>query len=71
MQERVFRMESIRNVVRCKRMMMMMILGVKNTDYSRIIILMSVGQKGTLSYIPALLIKQDWTTKTMQIIEDK
>ena len=32
---------------------------------------MSVGQKGTLSYIPALLIKQDWTTKTMQIIEDK
>ena len=32
---------------------------------------LSVGQKGTLSYIPALLIKQDWTTKTMQIIEDK
>ena len=35
------------------------------------LVTLSVGQKGTLSYIPALLIKQDWTTKTMQIIEDK
>ena len=32
---------------------------------------LSMGQKGTLSYIPALLIKQGWTTKTMRIIEDK
>ena len=48
-----------------------MILIEKNARTERGVGGMSVGEKGTLSYISALLIKQGWTTKTMQIIEDK